>query len=122
VSAETTALDDWEFDKDGNPIVPGGRAVAEWLVRELSSEESPQPHDYYGWEFFVPTTNGRVLIMVAGGAKEGEAYFWADTQPTLWQKLLGRSSRPHKPTLELIAGLLDGDPRFENVRIVPPGT
>jgi len=121
VSAQTEALDDWEHDEAGDLIAPGGKSVAQWLAQELDAHGEVKQHSHYGWQFEASHLDETIWCMIALGAGENEAYFWAERRANLVQRLIGRAGAAHEPTLDRIAALLTEDVRFDDVKIVPPG-
>lgn len=52
---KSTFPDEWQFDERGNPILPGGRDIADaivaWLRKTGAAVTHVQQYEYYGWGF-----------------------------------------------------------------------
>ena len=84
--------DDAVWDEDGNNLVPGGQAIAEYLRNQLRERGLPTSklvqHHFYGWAFEISSEEVDVWCLLQGG---GDWLLIVDPRLSLIERLVGSS-------------------------------
>ncbi|HXT99571.1 MAG TPA: hypothetical protein VN903_01175 [Polyangia bacterium] len=81
---------EWTFDENGDPVLPGGKALTLDIATALASAAGPVPdvdqHSYYGWAFAWRSGNGSFFHVLNAG--DDEVYLTVDMWAAFLKRLL----------------------------------
>ena len=104
VHFKTTESEEWTFDANGNPDVPGGKALAQKLCAAVAGAAQAvgtvEQHSYYGWRFEVAFKD--VTVQCVLNAAGEESYFTVEVDSILPSWLLPRRVRRAFAELEVV--------------------
>jgi hypothetical protein len=110
--------DDTLWDEEGNPVVPGGRALAVRIRQALADRgwdsTDPSQHSFYGWSFQVPTPIGKAVVILQHPSP------WlliATRKPSFWKRLRGQADDiVDSKLIDALRDAIATDEHFSNVK------
>ena len=119
---KTSAPEEWTFDANENPDVPGGQVLAQKLRTGVEhaarAVSSVSQHSYYGWRFDVAFEDVEILCVLNAAAEE--CYFTIEVASILPSWLLSRRRRRAFVECEgLFDAVLHGLPEITDVTWAP---
>lgn len=117
VTFDAAYPDDAQFDGQGNPVIPGGRAVAEAIRNKLQDAgvfcSDLGQHGFYGWAFFATSENTKVLCLL----QTGDAWLLLlELQESLVSRLFGSPNYAGLDDIQTrVHDILTSDKRFSKV-------
>jgi hypothetical protein len=115
LSFEADFPDDGTWDEQGNPIVPTGKNIADFLVSALASQgfacRQLNQHSYYGWSWITASGSRNFWVLL-----QVKLLISRQVQ-TVLDRILGRDfTLEHRNLLSTVHKIAKRDSRFQDLQ------
>lgn len=119
ITFESSFSDDAEWTATGSPLVPAGRAIAQFLVAQIACLDwrcsEPEQHSFYGWSFEVDHAGATIWCLL----QYAEPWLViTECRTAVIARLLRPTQREkHAQVVDAIKTAMQQDSRFSAIRL-----